>query len=267
MKAQIFNNFFAKQCTLVENTSKILIDFSKRTNNLLSTISFTKDGIANIIKNLNPNKAYGFDMISIRRLKICGGSILKPLELIFKSCIESGNFRIEWKKANVVPVHKKNNKHLIENYRPILLLPVCGKILERIICNKMFEFFSENELISQDQSWFRPGDSCNKQLLCITHDIYQSLNDGLETTGVFLDISKAFDNVWHEGFLFKLKRTGTSGNLLNAITEVLYQRKQRAVLNGQHSSRTNNEAGVSQGSILGPFVFLIYINGLSDGLT
>ena len=206
-------------------------------------------------------------MISIRRLKICGGSILKPLELIFKSCIESGNFRIEWKKANVVPVHKKNNKHLIENYRPILLLPVCGKILERIICNKMFEFFSENELISQDQSWFRPGNSCNKQLLCITHDIYQSLNDGLETTGVFLDISKAFDNVWHEGLLFKLKQTGILGNLLNAITEFLYQRKQRAVLNGQHSSWTNNEAGVSQGSILGPFVFLIYINGLSDGLT
>ena len=106
-KAQIFNNFFAKQCTLVENTSKIPIDFSKRTNNLLSTISFTKDDIANIIKNLNPNKAHGFDMISIRMLKICGDSILKPLELIFKSCIESGKFPIEWKKANVVPVHKK----------------------------------------------------------------------------------------------------------------------------------------------------------------
>ena len=106
-KAQIFNNFFAKQCTLVENTSKIPIDFSKRTNNLLSTISFTKDDIANIIKNLNPNKAHGFDMISIRMLKICGDSILKPLELIFKSCIESGKFPIEWKKANVVPIHKK----------------------------------------------------------------------------------------------------------------------------------------------------------------
>ena len=80
-------------------------------------------------------------MISIRMLKICGDSILKPLELIFKSCIESGKFPIEWKKANVVPVHKKNNKQLIENYRPISLLPFCGKILEWIIYNKMFEFF------------------------------------------------------------------------------------------------------------------------------
>ena len=105
-KAQIFNNFFTKQCTLVENTSKLPIDAFKRRNNL-STISFTKDDIAKIIKNVNPNKAHGFNMISIRMLKICGDSIWKPLELIFKSCIESGKFPIEWKKANAVPVYKK----------------------------------------------------------------------------------------------------------------------------------------------------------------
>ena len=140
-KAQIFNNFFAKQCTLVENSSKLPIDSSKRTNNLLSTISFTKDDIANIIKNLNLNKVHAFDMISIRMPKICGYSILKPLELIFNSSIESGKLPIEWKKANVVPAHKKNNKQLFENYRSISLLAVCRKILERIIYNKMFKFF------------------------------------------------------------------------------------------------------------------------------
>ena len=168
-------------------------------------------------------------MISIRMLKICGDSILKPLELIFKLCIENGKFPIKWKKANVVPAHKKNNKQRTENYGPISLLPVCGKILERIIYNKMFEFFSENELISHNQSGFRPGDSCINQLLCITHDIYQSLDDGLETRGVFLDISKAFDKVWHEGLLFKLKQNVISGNLLNVITDFLYQRKQRVL--------------------------------------
>ena len=130
----------------------------------------------------------------------------------------------------------------------------------------MFEFFTENELISQNQSGFKPGDSCISQLLCITHDIYQSLDDGLETRAVFLDISKAFDKVWHEGLLFKLKQNGISGNLLNVITDFLYQRKQRVVLNGQHSSWTNIEAGVPQGSILGPLFFLICINDLSDGL-
>ena len=94
-KAQIFNNFFAKQFTLVENSSKLPTDSSKRTNNHLSTISFTKDDIANIIKNLHSNKAHSFDMISIPMLKICGDSILKPLALIFKSCIESVKFSIE----------------------------------------------------------------------------------------------------------------------------------------------------------------------------
>ena len=106
-KAQVLKNFFAKQCTLVENISKLLIDSFKRTNNLLSTISFTIDDITKIINNFNPNKAHGFDMISIHKLKICGDLILKPFELIFKSSIESGKFPIEWKKANVVQVHEK----------------------------------------------------------------------------------------------------------------------------------------------------------------
>ena len=128
----------------------------------------------------------------------------------------------------------------------------------------MFEFFSENELISHNQSGLKPGDSCINQLLCITHDILQSLDDGLETKAVFLDIFKAFDKVWHEGLLYKLKQNGISGNLLNAITDFLCWRKQRVVLKGQHSSWTNVEAGVTQGSILGPLFFLIYINDLRD---
>ena len=113
---------------------------------------------------------------------------------------------------------------------------------------------------------FKPGDSYISQLLCITHDIYQSHDDGLETRPVFLDILKAFDKVWHKGLIFKLKQNGISGNLLNAITDFLYQRKQRNFLNGQHSSWTNVQSGVPQRSILGLLFFLIYINNLSDGL-
>ena len=106
--------------------------FIKRTKNLLRTISFTQDDIAKIIENFNPNKANGIDMISVTMLKIYSDSIFKPLELIFKSCIKSGKFLIEWKKANLFPVNEKSNKQLIENYRPISLLAVCGKILEAI---------------------------------------------------------------------------------------------------------------------------------------
>ena len=186
------------------------------------------------------------------------------MELISKSYIEIGKLPIEWKKANVVPVRKKKDKQLKKIFCPISLLPICGKILERLIYNKMFEFFTDNELISSNQSGFKPGDSCINQLLCITHDIYQSFNDGLETRAVFLDISKAFHKVWHEGLLHKLKQNGISGNLLNIITDFLSLRKQRAVLNGQHSTWVNIEAGFPQGSILGLLFFLIYINNLSD---
>ena len=131
----------------------------------------------------------------------------------------------------------------------------------------MFEFFTENKLISQNHSGVKPGDSCISQLLCITHNIYQSLDHGLEARAVFVDISKAFDKVWHGDLLFKLKQNGISGKLLTVIADFLYQRKQRLVLNGQHSSWTNFQARIPQGSVLGPLSFLIYINGLSDGLT
>ena len=119
----------------------------------------------------------------------------------------------------------------------------------------MFGFFSENELISHNQSGFKPGDSCIKQLLCITHDIYQSLDDGLETRAVFLNISKTFDKVWHKGLLFKLKQNGISANLLNVITDFLYQRKQEVVLNEQHSSWTNVEAGAPRDLFLDHYSF------------
>ena len=99
-------------------------------------------------------------MISIRMLKICGDSIYKPLQLIFRSCIENGKFPPDWKKANVVPVHKKGNKQTLENYRPVSLFPIYGKIFEHLIYNSLFEFFIANELISSNQSGFKAGDSC-----------------------------------------------------------------------------------------------------------
>ena len=130
----------------------------------------------------------------------------------------------------------------------------------------MFEYFVENDLISHNQSGFKPGDSCMNQMLSIIHEIYKSFHEGYETRGVFLDISKAFDKVWHEGLLYKLKENSISGKLLNTVKDFLYQRKQRVVLNGQYSSWAAIEAGVPQASILGSLLFQLYINNSSDDL-
>ena len=113
-------------------------------------------------------------------LKICGSSVCRPLQIIYKSCLDGGKFPQEEKITNVVPVHKKNDKQLVENYRPTSLLPICGKMFERILYNSLFDFLNQNDLISPAQSGFKPGDSCINQLLSITHEIYHSMDEGYE---------------------------------------------------------------------------------------
>ena len=175
-----------------------------------------------------------YDMISIRMLKICDESICKPLSIIFQACLENGKFPSEWKKPMWLLSSKKNNKQELKNYRPISLLPVSSKIFDRLLYDSMSKFFTENNLISLNQSGFKPGDSCVNQLL--THQIFKSLDNGHEVRSVFSDMFKALDKVWHKGLIFKLKQNGISGNLLSTLTDFLTLRKKRVGLNGQLSS-------------------------------
>ena len=152
---------------------------------------------------------------------------------------------------------QKSDKQSLKNYRLISLLPILGKSFERIIYNTIFEYLTTNELISDNQSGFKLGDSCVNQILSITHEIYQSLDNGLEVRGVFLDISKAFDKVWHEGLTLKLNQYGILENLLRLMKCFLKNRTQFVVLNRQTAYWANVLAGVPQGSTL---IFSRYIS-------
>ena len=175
--------------------------------------------------------------MSFRMLKFCGPSVIKPLSLLFNNCLRDGVFPKDLEKANVIPVHKKGNKQLVSNYRPVSLLPICSKISEKSIFDCIYDFFDQNCLLKVNQSSFRPGYSCIHQLIAVTHNIFTACdaNPSLEVRGIFLDLSKAFDRVWHKGLIHKLKNIGIDGNLLSLIESFLHNRYQTVVLNGQSS--------------------------------
>ena len=130
-KAELFNTFFAKQCTLID-TPSTLPQFSYATHHRLNTIDFVPEKLTSIIKTLNPNKAHGWDGISVRMIKICDDALIPPLKIIFNNIITTGIFPTSWKKANVVPVHKKEDKTLVKNYRPISLLAILEIFLKSV---------------------------------------------------------------------------------------------------------------------------------------
>ena len=190
-KTEIFNSQNSE-------ISKIPSECPRKSNESLHSITFEINDIEKIIKNLEANKSHGHDMLSICMLKLCGESIYKPLNLIFKSCLKTCQFPQDWKKANVVTVFKKGGKQFLKNYRPISLVTIIGKFFERLLYNQMFEIFVRNDLISQNHSGFKPGDSFVNQLLAITHEIYKSFDACLDIRAV-----KAFDKVWHQGLPYK----------------------------------------------------------------
>ena len=190
-------------------------------------------------------------------IKISDASLLTPLKIIVTNCLRQGVFPEIWKCTNVVPVHKKNEKNVKSNYRPISLLPFFGKMFEKLVYDSLYSHLVSCNLLNPNQSELRPGDSTVNQLISIMHTIFKAFdcNPSLDVRSVYLDISKAFDRVRHDGLIYKLKRCGVSGKLLSLIQSFLKDRKQRTALNGKCSNWGDISAGVPQGSILGPLFF------------
>ena len=201
-------------------------------------------------------------------LFICYCYVVLPLKIIFQNILVTSTYPDIWKLANVTPIFKKGDKQLLKNYRPISLLPICGKVFEIIIFNNLYSNRNANNLTTKNQSGFRPGDSTTNQLLYLINVIHEVFEEptSLEVHAVFLDISKAFDKVWHARLIFKLKQNGISGSLLKLFENYLLNRKQRVVLNGFQSDYSIIQSGVPKGSVFGPLLFLIYINGLERNI-
>ena len=258
-KATAFNNFFVSesQKSVTPGESDVpTIDAPEVTDSQLQKFSVDTEEVLELLRDLDVHKAAGDDHIPTRLLKETASEISPSLCRLFNISFLRGDLPLDWRSATVSPIHKKGSKGLTTNYRPISLLSIVSKVQERIVHRRLYKHLEP--YLPTGQSGYRQNDGTEFQLLRLVHEISAHRDNGHAVMACFFDLSKAFDRVWHAGLLSKLAHFGVKDQALAWLTGYLHQRRQRVRVDGNYSSWLKIPAGVPQGSVLGPLLFLAF---------
>ena len=236
-------------------------------NDHLHDILITPSDVLREIKSLNINSSMGMDGIHPRLLSRCASTLSMPLSIICNASLRAGVLPLEWLSSQVTPIFKKGARTDPLNYRPVSITSVPCKVMEKVILSRLRPFLEGNGLISEHLFGFRCGHSTTDQLILCYNDITHDVNNGKTLDLIFFDYSKAFDKVCHTILLQKLVDIGVSNQLVRWISDFISSRRMQTKVHGATSDWHRVTSGVPQGSVLGPVLFLIYVNHVVNGLS